>query len=202
MATRRISVRKILEILKLKWQDGLSNRQIAVSCNVSPSTVSDLVQRATHAGLSWPAVQQMTDTELEALLYVDVSARKPPEVMPDWQKVHKELSRPNVTLKLLWWEYKELHPDGFQYTQFCYHYRQWAEHLDVVMRQHHKAGEKVFVDWAGQTVPIHDPMTGEVHEAYSFVAVLGASSYVFAYVFPSMEINGEEVLGFGSLPGF
>jgi hypothetical protein len=69
-------------------------------------------------------------------------------------------------------------------TQFCYHYRQWAKHLDVVMRQHHKAGEKVFVDWAGQTVPIHDPITGEVHEAYLFVAVLRASNYVFAHVFP------------------
>src|SRR5690606_22623922 len=102
MAARRISVRKILEILKLKWQDGLSNRQIAVNCNVSPSTVSDLIQRATHAGLSWPSVQQMTDKELEALLYVDVSTRKPPHVMPDWQQVHKELSRPGVTLKLLY----------------------------------------------------------------------------------------------------
>jgi len=97
---------------------------------------------------------------LEAMLYVDVSIRKPPQAMPDWQKVHKELSRPGVTLKLLWWEYKEIQPDGFQYTQFCYHYRQWAKHLDVVMRQHHKAGEKVFVDWAGQTVPIHNPVTG------------------------------------------
>src|SRR5690554_5518867 len=99
MAARRMSVRKILEILKLKWQDGLSNRQIAVSCNVSPSTVSDLIQRATHAGLSWPSVQEMTDQALEKLLYVDVSLRKPPDVMPDWQYIHKELSRPGVTLK-------------------------------------------------------------------------------------------------------
>lgn len=189
MAARRISVRKILEILKLKWQDGLSNRQIAVNCNVSPSTVSDLIQRATHAGLSWPSVQQMTDKALETLLYVDVSTRKPPHVMPDWQQVHKELSRPGVTLKLLWWEYKELHPDGFQYTQFCYHYRQWAKHLDVVMRQHHKAGEKVFVDWAGQTFPIYDPVTGDIHPAYMFVAVLGASNYCFAHLFPAMELN-------------
>ena len=189
MAARRMSVRKILEILKLKWQDGLSNRQIAVSCNVSPSTVSDLIQRATHAGLSWPSVQEMTDQALEKLLYVDVSLRKPPDVMPDWQYIHKELSRPGVTLKLLWWEYKEIQPDGFQYTQFCYHYRQWAKHLDVVMRQHHKAGEKVFVDWAGQTVPIHNPVTGEVSEAYVFVAVLGASNYAFARIYPSMELR-------------
>ena len=80
MATRRISVRKIREILKLKWHDGLSNRQVATSCNISPSTVSDLVQRAAHAGLSWPSVQKMTDRALEELLYVDVSIRKPPHV--------------------------------------------------------------------------------------------------------------------------
>lgn len=172
-------MRKIREILKLKWQDGLSNRQIATSCNVSPSTVSDLVQRAAHAGLSWPSVQEMTDRALEAMLYVDVSIRKPPQAMPDWQKVHKELSRPGVTLKLLWWEYKEIQSDGFQYTQFCYHYRQWAKHLDVVMRQHHKAGEKVFVDWAGQTVPIHNPVTGDTSDAYLFVATLGATNYAF-----------------------
>lgn len=189
MATRRISVRKIREILKLKWQDGLSNRQIATSCNVSPSTVSDLVQRAAHAGLSWPSVQEMTDRALEAMLYVDVSIRKPPQAMPDWQKVHKELSRPGVTLKLLWWEYKEIQPDGFQYTQFCYHYRQWAKHLDVVMRQHHKAGEKVFVDWAGQTVPIHNPVTGDTSDAYLFVATLGATNYSFVRLYPSMDLK-------------
>lgn len=103
--------------------------------------------------------------------------------------MHKELSRPGVTLKLLWWEYKELHPDGFQYTQFCHHYRQWAKQLDVVMRQHHKAGEKVFVDWAGQTVPIYDPISGRVYEAYLFVATLGASNYSFAHLFPSMELK-------------
>ena len=189
MATRRISVRKIREILKLKWQDGLSNRQIATSCNVSPSTVSDLVQRAAHAGLSWPSVQEMTDRALEAMLYVDVSIRKPPQAMPDWQKVHKELSRPGVTLKLLWWEYKEIQSDGFQYTQFCYHYRQWAKHLDVVMRQHHKAGEKVFVDWAGQTVPIHNHVTGDTSDAYLFVATLGATYYAFVRLYPSMDLR-------------
>ena len=182
-------MRKIREILKLKWQDGLSNRQIATSCNVSPSTVSDLVQRAAHAGLSWPSVQEMTDRALEAMLYVDVSIRKPPQAMPDWQKVHKELSRPGVTLKLLWWEYKEIQSDGFQYTQFCYHYRQWAKHLDVVMRQHHKAGEKVFVDWAGQTVPIHNPVTGDTSDAYLFVATLGATNYSFVRLYPSMDLK-------------
>ncbi len=174
MATRRISVRKILEILKLKWHHGMSNRQIATSCSVSPSTVSDLVQRAAHAGLPWPSVEQMTDKALEDLLYVESSPRKPCHMMPNWKEVHKELARPGVTLKLLWWEYKEIHPNGFQYTQFCYHYRQWAKHLDVVMRQTHKAGEKLFVDWAGQTVPIHNPMTGDTSPGYLFVAVLGA----------------------------
>ena len=127
---------------------------------------------------------KMTDQELETLLYVDVGVRKPPNVMPDWPKIHKELSRPGVTLKLLWWEYKELHPDGFQYTQFCYHYRQWAKHLDAVMRQNHKAGENVFVDWAGQTISIYDPATGEMYQAYLFVAVLGASNYLYTCSLP------------------
>jgi len=188
MASRRISVRKIKEILKLKWDEGLSNRQIAISCNVSPSTVSDLVQRAAHANLSWPSVQQIPDEDLENMLYVKIGSRKPDHMMPDWQKVHKELMMPGVTLRLLWWEYKETHPDGFQYSQFCYHYRQWARHLSVVMRQTHKAGEKLFVDWAGQTVPIYDRTTGASTDAYLFVAVLGVSNYTFAYLFPSMVL--------------
>lgn len=132
VVARRMSVRKIREILKLRWEDGLSNREVAINCNVSPSTVSDLVQRAVHADLSWPSVQQMTDQALEELLYVDIGLRKPADVMPDWQKIHQEMSRPGDGLKLLWWEYKEARPDGFQYTQFCYHYRQWAKHLEML----------------------------------------------------------------------
>ncbi len=191
VATRRISVRKIKEILRLKWCNKLSNRQVAQNCNVSPpSTVSDLVQRATHANLSWPTVQELTDKDLNALLYVEIGIRKPDDVMPEWKVIHRELAQPNVTLKLLWWEYKEVHPNGFQYSQFCHHYRKWAMHLDVVMRQIHKAGgEKIFVDWAGQTVPIYNRYTGAVENAYLFVAVLGASNYTFAYLFSSMVLT-------------
>src|SRR3546814_4293101 len=97
--------------------------------------------------------------------------------MPDWAWVHAELRRPGVTLALLWQEYRLAHPQGFQYSWFCEHYRLWAAKVDVVMRQEHRAGEKLFVDYAGQTAPVIDRQTGEIRQAQIFVAVLGASSY-------------------------
>jgi transposase len=102
--------------------------------------------------------------------------------------VHRELRRPGVTLQLLHLEYKERAPGGYQYSQFCRHYRRWQRHLDVVMRQEHRAGEKLFVDFAGQTVPVVDPKTGAITQAELFVAVLGASNYMYAEAFPSQEL--------------
>jgi transposase len=100
--------------------------------------------------------------------------------MPDWAWAHAELRRPGVTLALLWQEYRLSHPQGFQYSWYCEHYRLWAAKVDVVMRQEHRAGEKLFVDYAGQTVPVIARQTGEIRQAQIFVAVLGASSYTFA----------------------
>jgi len=173
-------MRKIQEVLRLKWEGGLSNRAIAASCGIGVTTVREYLVRAARAGLSWPLPEDVDAQALEALLFkgpLSPPVRKRP--LPDWEKVHHELKRKGVTLQLLWQEYRQAHPEGYQYTQFCEHYRRWAGKLDVWMRQHHKAGEKLFVDYAGQTVPVVSGSTGEVREAQIFVAVLGASNYTY-----------------------
>lgn len=123
---------------------------------------------------------------------------------PDWAEVHRELRRPGVTLQLLWIEYKERNPEGFQYTWFTDHYRMWAHQLDVVLRQEHRAGEKLFVDFAGQTVPITNPKTGEITQAEIFVAVLGASNYTYIEATPSQQMPhwiGAHVRAFEHIRG-
>ena len=183
-------MRKIKEILRLCWGLGMSVRQVARSTGVAASTVSDLLYRAKASNLGWPLPEALDNQALEALLYpppAPSSARRPPL---DLAWVHQELSRhKGVTLQLLWIEYKQQHPGGYQYTQFCEHYRRWRKRLDVVMRQVHVAGEKMFVDFAGQTVPIVDSRSGEVSQGQVFVAVLGASNYVYAEVCPSQELE-------------
>ncbi|HSG17295.1 MAG TPA: IS21 family transposase [Anaerolineae bacterium] len=181
MSQKRLSMRKIEEILRLKYEAGLSHRAIAQSCSVSPSTVSEYVTHAKAAGLSWPLPEGLSAKELDGLLFPrrkSTSGHNIPR--PDWAEVHKELRRKSVTLSLLWVEYRQEHPDGYGYSQFCHHYRQWAKHLKPMMRQKHKAGEKLFIDYAGQTVPVVDPETGEIWPAEIFVAVLGASNYTYA----------------------
>ena len=177
----RSAMRKIREVLRLSLADGLSRRQVGAATGLPYTTVADYLGRARRAGLGWPLPEGLDDGALEARLFA--SAALPPgpsRPLPDWAEVHRELRRPGVTLQLLQMEYKARHPDGYQYTQFCRHYRAWARHLDVVMRQEHRAGERMFVDYPGQTIPIVDPETGEVTQAELFVAVLGASSYTYA----------------------
>lgn len=174
-------MRQIREVLRQKWALGLSNRQIATGCGISRPTVGEYLKRAERAGLSWPLPDGLDDTALEAKLFppaVTVPAGERAE--PDWAAVHRELKRKGVTLTLLWDEYKAANPDGYQYSWFCEHYRAWLGKIDVVMRQDHRAGEKLFVDYAGQTVEIIDRDTGEVRQAQIFVGVLGASNYTFA----------------------
>jgi len=181
MAKRRISMRKIREVLRLKWQHNLSNRKIAHSCSVSHSTVREYLLRVKLAGLSWPLPAELDDGTLENLLFPPPGPISPDRrQMPDMDYVHKELKRKSVTLQLLWYEYREANPQGYQYSRFCELYRQWVGKLDVCLRQHHRAGEKLFIDYAGQTVPIYDPTSGHVSEAHLFVAALGASNYTFA----------------------
>jgi transposase len=192
MARPRSAMRKIKEVLRLTLGEGLSRRQVSAATGLPLATLAGHLARARRAGISWPLPDDLDDAALEARLFAQ--AQVPPAALrplPDWAEVHRELrGRKNVTLALLHLEYKQQHPDGYQYSQFCRHYHAWRNTVDVVMRHEHKAGEKCFVDWAGQTIPIFDPRSGEVSfEAQIFVAVLGASSHTFACAFPSQELE-------------
>jgi transposase len=190
MSQERLSMRKISQVLRLKWACRLSNRAIARSCSISHSTVKEYLQRAQAAGLNWPLQETLAEDELFKLLFPErLLTVADPKPLPDWQQVQAELHKPNVTLKLLWTEYKAAHPDGFQYSQFCERYRQFAATLNPPMRLLHKAGEKLFVDYAGETVPLVAPHTGEITQARIFVAVLGASSYTYAEAQLSQELE-------------
>jgi transposase len=180
MPQDRLTMRKIREILRLKWECQLSERVIARSCCISRSTVAEYVRRAEAAGLKWPLPEDQSDTQLYELLYPKTQPPTPKATsLPDWEKLHLELRKKGVTLRLLWVEYLEKYPQGYGYSQFCNLYREWAKKIKPTMRLDHKAGEKMFVDYAGQTIPVIDPTTGEIQEAEIFVAVLGASNYTY-----------------------
>lgn len=162
-------MRMIREVLRLKFDCGLSDRQIAKTASIARSTIGDYVRRFQEAGLVWPLPDAVKDVELEACLFPSPpSIPRPQRPAPDWPWVHAELRRKGVTLFLLWQEYKAAHPDGFQYSWFCDSYQTWRRRRDLVMRQTHRAGEKLFVDFCGQTVPITDPNTGEIRSAQIF----------------------------------
>jgi transposase len=177
-------MRKVKEVLRLKYDLGLKDREIARSCSIPRSSVANYITRAKNAGIcSWPLSPDLSNEALEALLFPPNEA--PVVVLsknhPNFSWIHEELRRhKHVTLQLLWQEYKEAYPEGLQYSWFCESYRRWERKLDVVLRQEYRAGEKMFVDHAGQTVPIVNRQTGEVHQAVIFVAVLGASNYTYA----------------------
>lgn len=181
MANTRKSMRKIRHVLKLARETGLTQRQIARSLSMSPTTVGEYLRRAAQAGLCWPLPAHWDDAMLEASLFPAVPpAEREARPLPEWVAVHREYQRKGVTLVLLWEEYKAVHPDGVEYSQFCDRYRAWVGKQRLVMRQHHRAGEKLFVDYAGQTVAVIDPRTGELRQAQIFVACLGASHYTYA----------------------
>jgi transposase len=179
LATERLSMRKLREILRLHHESKLPARAIARSCRLSSSTVLKYLGRATVAKVTWPLPPELDDITLEHLLFPDEHApvRQRPE--PDWALVHQELRRKHVTKALVWQEYREAVPNGYQYSQFCEHYARWRGTLSVVMRRDHKAGEKTFVDFSGDGIDIIDPRTGEVTVAKLFLAVLGASNLTF-----------------------
>ena len=177
---KRLPMRKIREALRLHAA-GLSTRKIAASLGISQSTASEHLKRARRAGLGWPLPEAVTDGALERLLFAPAGGEtRRTQAEPDWPALHRELRRPHVTLSLLWEEYRAAHPDGYGYSRFCELYRRWQGRLSPTMRQHHVAGEKMFVDYAGARLAVIDPATGEVHEAQLFVAALGASNYSFA----------------------
>jgi transposase len=173
-------MRKIREALRLKAA-GLTNRQIAVSLGVGRTTAGDYLERAEQAGFSWPLPEGLDDAALEQRLFTTADKRRgEARPQPDWPYMHRELRKRSVTLMLLWEEYRAVHPDGYSDSQFCERYRQWKGRLSPTMRQIHPAGERMFVDYAGQTIEFVDGLTGEVHACQLFVAVLGASSYTYA----------------------
>jgi transposase len=174
-------MRKIAEALRLRAA-GLSTRKIAASLSVAQSTVAEYLKRADRAGLSWPLPAGATDVDLERRLFEPVGGRTRRGLeQPDWAAVHRELRRNGVTLSLVWEEYRAAHPDdGYGYSRFCELYRRWEGRLSPSMRQHHVAGERAFVDYAGDTLEIVDGGTGEMRRAQIFVGVLGASSYTYA----------------------
>jgi transposase len=176
-------MRKLKEVLRLRFELGLGQRQIARSCAIGQGTVHEYLKRAQAAGVSWPLPEGWDDRRLEEALFGPVvrhlyENHKP---APDFARLHEELQRhPHLTLQLAWEEYRQAHPDGYGYSRFCELYQQWRQRLDVVLRQEHPAGEKLFVDFAGATIPVHDPQGGPVRQASLFVAVLGASNYTYA----------------------
>src|SRR3954471_13599762 len=181
MPAERVSMRQIREVLRLRFASELPQRAIAKSLGLSQGAVSGYLSRARAAGVSWPLAEDLDEVQLEALLFPPpptIAADQRP--MPDWAWVHRELRRPNVTLALLWEEYRASAPDGFGYSWFCDLYRGWAGRLQPTMRQTHIAGEKLFVDFAGRTGEVVDGLTGEIIPVQIFVAVLGASSFTYA----------------------
>jgi transposase len=205
MPGKRLSMRKICEILRLKHECGRSNREIGISCGIGSSTVNDYLQRAKTAGLNWPLPVELNDQALEQILFPSSGPRVAIRDAPDFEEIHKELqSRKSMTLSLLWEEYKEKHTGGYQYSWFCQSYRDWASRLDVVMRHEHRAGEKLFVDYAGQTVNVINRETGEIHKAQIFVAVLGASNYTYAEATMTQQLEdwiGSHVRAFSYFGG-
>ncbi|NJN05504.1 MAG: IS21 family transposase [Rhodobacteraceae bacterium] len=178
MGQARLPVRKIREVLRLK-AEGYSDRQIARSIGSARSTVQECVRRSRAAGVHWPLPAGLDETALHAQLYQrSVPLSRTPQ--PDFACIQAELKRRGVTRMLLWEEYKNAHPDGWQYSVFCDQYRRWLARQDVVLRQEHLPGDKGFVDYAGQTVPITDRLSGEVRQAQVFIAVLGCSNYTYA----------------------
>jgi transposase len=174
-------MRKIKEVLRLYFELHLGMRQIGRSLNLSHSTVGDYLDRAARAGIGWPLSEGLSDMALEQKLFPPAPAiTDNGRPLPVWDAIHTDLKCKGVTLALLWEEYQARHPDGYRYSRFCDLYREWTGKLTTSMRQVHKAGEKMFVDYAGHTLSIVNPATGEIREAQIFVAVLGASSYTFA----------------------
>jgi len=168
-------MRDIIEILRLSQDDGRSTREIVRIVGVARTSVGEIVRWATLAGVSYPVPAGWDNAMLEAKLYPPTAPSGTSRPLPEWVHVHRELGRKGVTLDLLWQEYKERHPDGYLYSGFCEHYRRWVGKLSVTMRQTHTPGEKLFVDYAGNTVSITDRGTGEIREAAIFVAAMGAS---------------------------
>ena len=178
-------MRKLREVMRLRFELHLGYQQIGRSCAIGVSTVCKYLKRAEEAGLTWPLPEGWDDARVEAALFPPSGPppieRTPARSKPDFVSIHEQLRQHrHLTLQLLWEEYRQVNPDGYRYSRFCELYQRWRSKLDVVLRQEHKAGEKMFVDWAGATIPVYDRHTGEAWQAPLFVATLGASSYTWS----------------------
>jgi len=192
MANTRLSMRKVREILRLRHEAGLSVREIAWSLGISVGGVQNYLAGAAKAGLIWPLPEGLDEERLQARLCTPESVEGIPPAsqrpLPEMTYLRRELTRKGVTLQLLWEEYRRDHSECYSYPQFCRYYREWAHRLDPTIRQAYRAGEKQFVDWAGPTIPVHDPVTGLVWPASLFVAALGASNYTYAEAFANRQL--------------
>lgn len=177
---------KAREILRLKHQVGLSLREIAQACSCGKTTVSEVLERAEKAGITWPI--ELSDKQLMSKLYPP-SAGRNSSIEPDMEYIFNEMKKKHVTLMLLWEEYKKDHPDGIMYTQFCERYRKFKKDNQIYLHKEHKAGEEMEVDWAGSTIEYVDIETGELHTAYIFVSVLPASNYPFVYAYNDRQLS-------------
>lgn len=188
MPQQRISMRTIRNVLRYYYGEHSSKREIAGYLGLSPGTVRNYLRRAEDAGVSWPLAEDLTDAALEALLF---PATKCPSArpQPDWAEIHKQLSQKGLTLERAWHSYRQVYPEGYSYGHFCALYNQWSGLQKVSMRLYHKAGDKLFVDYAGTTVEITNPNTGEVTKAQIFVATLGCSNYTYVEATPDQKVR-------------
>ncbi len=175
-------MRQVREVLRLKYVCGHSGHQIAAMVGISRYTVAEYLRRAGVVGITWPVPAELDNAALERRLFTPPFAAltEPPRPLPDWPHLHAELRRPGVTLLLVWEEYRAGQPEGYGYSRFCDLYAEWRGRLSPTMRQTHPAGERLFVDYAGQTVEVIDGLTGELRPAQIFVAALGASNFTYA----------------------
>ncbi len=183
-------MKKIREVIRMRYSLNAGIRQIASACNIGRTTVSEYVERAEAAKLSWPSAAELSEEELQALLFPPERVKRvPSRPLPDWNEVRQELSRKGTTLLLLWNEYAQKNPGGYSYSRFARYYREWVSASDLRMRQPHKAGEKLQVDWSGLGIQIVDAKTGEVTQASVFVSAMGSSQKIFAKAYQSQELK-------------
>ena len=173
-------MRKVREVLRLRHALSLSYREISEALGVGKTAAGEIVRRAEVVGLTWPLPEVFDDGELERRLFTAPGEAQPERPAPAWAQLHEELKRRSVTLVLLWQEYRAEHSDGYGYSRFCDLYGAWRRSVSVTMRQTHVAGEKLFVDFAGDTVAVIDPLNGDTRRAHIFVAALGASNFTYA----------------------
>lgn len=205
MPRERTSMQAHREIIRLAFLLNLSANEIHRMTNVSRGSVQTCIKRAVELGLTWPLPEDLDDAQLEKLLYPPKQKVKERYVLPDYEKIETELAKKGVTLNLLWDEYQEQHPEtAYCYAHFSKLFRKWQSKKDVVMRQSHAPGDKLFLDFAGQTVPVVCRETGEVSQAQIFVATMGASNYTYAEACESQELKnwlGAHVRTFRFLGG-